>query len=471
MICNNGICMKMSSLIVVISYIIVGVVLTVIDPVVLPIYMTILPFHGYLLYKSFKIKNLLFILLCLMTFLSHGVGSIVFYLDRDNASSTGFGAIGDFDFSYGRLFSSYSYLAVFLLFLLLFVSFSQKKYHQNFLSIFIKQQYERLKMQSMTWSLKPIVFAVILFSIISIWMYNHHIGMTGLKQTELPFHMTGALFYARRFLFPVILVWIFFKTKSKNIASILLILYSLIVGVLATSKSAALLVLVPLIYLNYMMGKKMMFYLCLIASVVVYIVVGEMRLLIYDMDADVDVLTIFTSAYDFFPEERNLFLFIVKNITGRLYGLQSTVLGDQYTKLNFDGLVDFYTTSKIIDVIPDYVPTLFGINLPSDKAYGVGLGYSGTMQLLSCHNYLFTIFQSLIVSFVFCIQNNCIQDLFLKKNGVIIKYVSVLIVFLSFILFYDGNQMLYVYILTLLLLLIHHYCRPKSQKMKSISSV
>ncbi len=452
-------------------YVVVGIYLTFIDSFVLPVYLTILPFHGFLLYKSIKTKNLLFILFSLLTFISYGIGSIFFYLDRENAKSTGYAAIGDFDFSYGQLFSAYSYFAVFLLFLTLFISYFKKKSHSIFLPLFMQQQYEKLISYSKTWSLKPLVLCLGVFLMISLWMFSNHIGMIGLHQTELPFHMTGILFYSRRFLFPIILVYLFFKTKSKNIASVLLIFYALIVGVLATSKSASLIILLPLIYLNYMMGKKMMSLFCFISAVACYVIVGTMRTFIYDMDAEVDIMTIFSSSYNFFPEDRNLFVFICQNITGRLYGLQSTVLGNQYSGLTFGSLIDFYTTSKITDVIPDYVPALFGFELPEGFAFGVGLGYAGTMQLLSCHNYFFAIIQAFIVSVVFCIQNNCVQGIFHREVGISYKYISILIVFLSFLIFYDGNQMQSVYLLTLLQLMVYYIAvKPFKKIGKSVSN-
>ncbi len=445
----------MKSKILLLLYVIIGFVIAYTDPFVLPIYLTILPFHCFLLYKSIKTKNLLFILFCFLTFLSYGIGSIAFYVDREHANSVGFDAIGSFDFSYSRLFEAYSYLAIFMLVLWGIVLIEKKSYHSNFLPSFVKEQYYKIrKTTTKTWSIFPILIAVILFSAISLWMYSFHIGMIGLHQTELPYHLTGILFYSRRFIFPLFLTWFFFKTRDKFTASILLIFYSLIVGVLATSKSAALLVLLPITYLNYMMGKKGMFYVCVIASVVVYVLVGSVRTVIYQTDAGIDALDLLSLSYDFNSGDRSFLLFVVKNITGRLYGLQSTVLGEQYTNLSFMGLFDYYTHAHILEVVPDYVNTLFGFDLPEDKAFGVALGYTGTMQILSCHNPLYTVLQSIIIGKIFCIQNDCVQKVFRLNGQTIYKYAMILLVLYSFLQFYNGDMILQVYFITLLILIL-----------------
>lgn len=456
--------MMNKKIIVFIIYVVLGFVLALTDPFVLPVYLTILPFQSFLLYESVKTKNIFFILFSFMTFLSYGIGSVAFYLDRKNANSVGFDAIGNFDFSYSSLFSAYSYFVVFVISLWFFVSVFKKKQHSNFLSGFIKEQYKVITSRSSSLSLFPISLLVVLFSAISIWMYSFHIGMIGLHQTELPFHLTGILFYSRRFLFPLVLVWVFVKTKSKDVATILLIIYSLIVGVLATSKSAALFVLLPLAYLNYMMGRKKLFYICTVAAIIVYVIVGGVRTVIYETDADVDILALFSTSYDFYSADRGLVLTVVKSVTGRLYGLQSTILGNQYDHMTIDGLLSFYTGSGITTVVPDYVQSLFGFELPEDKAYGVALGYSGTMHILACHSYLLTILQAFIVSIIFCVQNNSVQMVFRREGLTKYKYVLLILLLFSFMKLYEGIEMVTVYVCLFAIVIIKQFALKTEKK-------
>ena len=425
------------------------------DPYVMPIYLTLLPFHALLLFLSVKSKNVLFIFYSAFLFLSHGIGSTLFYLNRDRAEAVGFSAIGNFDFSYYRMFKAYSYLFVFILALTLFVYIFKRKDHTNFLPEHIKQQYNNITIKSSNWSQLPILTGIVIFSAISIWMYNKHIGMIGLHQTELPFHLTGVLFYSRRFLFPIILLWFFIKTKNKETASFLLAIFSFIVGVTSTSKSASLLILVPLAYINYLIGKKKLFVFLIILIGIIYYIVGEMRTLIYEYDADIDLVSVITFSFDF-SNDKNLLITILGNITGRLYGLQSTVLADQYWSLSFNDLLRFYTTSTISEIVPNMAKTLFGFSLPDDKAFGVGIGFNGTMQLLSCHNYYYSIIQAFIVSILFSIQNNCVQRIMKTKGRMILKNGIILLLLFSFIRFYNGFELLSIYI-SILIILISRY--------------
>lgn len=444
-------------------YLLIGLLLGFYDPVVVPVYLTVLPFHAFLLYLSIKTKNIVFLLFCIFLFLSHGIGSIGFYLDRDNAQSVGFSAIGNFDFSYERFFSAWSYLVVFLLFLLLFISIFSKRYYRNsYIFDFIKQQIIYYESRSrFKWTVFPLLFFSLLFTAISIWMYNYHIGMIGLNQTALPYHLTGVLFYSRRFVFPLILLSFFFRTKEKFISTIILIIYALLIGILATSKSASLIILIPLVVYHYISGKKKLAFIGFIASVFVYVVVGSVRTVIYEYDAEIDLISLMNNTDLTVQNNKNLILFIVNNVTGRLFGFQCTVLTDQYMLTSFLDLVRFYTYSTIDQIVPNNYQTLFGMNLSDDRAFGVCVGYVGSMQLLSCHNYYYTIIQAFIVSVIFTLLNNSIRGVFLQSSKPFYKWIALFVFLYSFMQFHNGVDMKVVYFSIILLFLIRRISLKK----------
>ena len=144
------------------------------------------------------------------------------------------------------------------------------------------------------------------------------------------------------------------------------------------------------------------------------------------------------------------------NFTNRLYGLQSNVLPVQNYDLKLNGIVNFYTGTPISQVLPDFTFNIFGINLPEDKAYGVGFGYTGSMTLLSCHNYLYSILQAVIIAILFVIQNDNIQRIMKEKGGLLYKYIALLILMVSYMSFHDGVSMTGVYISTIVLVIIHY---------------
>jgi len=435
------------------AYVIIGLVLYFTDPFVLPVYLTLLPLQSLFLYLAVKSNNFVFILFGALLFFSYGIGSTPFYLERENMNSVGFGAIGNFDFSYSRLFSAYSYILVFLIAITVFLFIFRKKYHDNFFMKFLRDEFRKSQFQSSSeWHLLPLIVLVVVFLVVSIWMYNNHIGMVGLHQTELPFHLTGFLFYSRRYVFPIVLLWVFYKTKAKGAATLLLVFYSLIVGIVATSKSVALILLLPLAVFNYVTGRKTISIITLVSAIIIYAVIGTIRSFIFEYDAEVDLATVFSNSYVFFGD--NFIIYIINNISSRLYGLQSLVLTDQFDIMSFSDLLNYYTGTPLTGLIDDIPRTLFGINLPGDRAYGVGVGYTGTMILLSNHNYLYTVLQAFIISMVFAIQNNSIQRIFCNNGGLKYKILSLLVVIYSFLDLFDGNRLTIVYLSTIILFIM-----------------
>lgn len=451
-------------------YVIVGFVLLFVDPYVLPVYLTLLPLQSLFLFLATKSNNFIFILFCSLLFVAFGIGSTTFFLDRENMNSVGFGAIGNFDFSYSRLFDAYSYLFVFLSALTIFIFLFKRRSHRNFIIKFLREEFDKVRLlPSAEWSLIPLITLVVFFLFVSVWMYNNHIGMIGLRQRELPFHLTGILFYSRRFIFPLILLWTFYKTRAKGAATIILVFYALVVGVVATSKSVALILLLPLILFNYVTGKKTASIITLVAAIIIYAVVGTIRSFIFENDAEVDLMTVFSNSYVFFGG--NAIVYIINNFTSRLYGLQSLVLTDQFSLLSFSDLINYYTGTPLTEIIDDIPRTLFGINLPGDRAYGVGVGYTGTMILLSNHNYLYVVIQAFIISLVFAVQNNSIQKFFNSRGLLKFKIISLLIVFYSFLDLFDGNRMTIVYLSTILLVYLSNRFAVSSTRQRVINKV
>ena len=438
--------------------ILIGFVIALIDSFVLPVYLTFMSLHALFLYISMKTKNILVVIYSIFQFVSYGIGSTFLYLYRSQAERTGFAAIGSFDFSYAQLFSAYSYMFVFFTAFLLFSFLFKKQYHSNSLVTFIRQQYNTIRLRP-TLSLFPIIICVLFFCWISIQMYNLHIGMIGLQQTELPFHMTGILFYSRRYLFPIILIWLFVKTKSKTLATVVLIIYSVFMGITATSKSACILVLAPLAFINYLIGKRGMAYVCAFFAAVGYMVISEMRQIVFDFDADIAVWDLLNTS--FVIHDDNVVLSFLYRFTNRFFGLRSSILPDQYHGLDFNDLVDFYLGKGLSIIMPDYCLDLFGFSLPGDKAYGVSLGFNGTMALLSCHNYLYSIFQAFIVALIFAIQNDCFQRIVKSRSKNIIKYLAILVLLAGFYSFFGGHSFIIVYVTTFVLLLIRANVRVK----------
>jgi hypothetical protein len=290
------------------------------------------------------------------------------------------------------------------------------------------------------------------------------IGLVGLIPIQLPYRLTGILFYVRRYIFSAILAYLYLKTNDNKLSAIILIIYALIVGVTGSSKGAALIVLAPIAYVSFLYKNKRLGWAIIIAMLVIYEFVSFSRNYIFEEEASLEWDVVFSNTFEYVTSSYSLTDILTMGIEGlcsRIYGMRSAVLSYQYTKLTFDDMVSFYTLqSSLNELTPNIVQDLFGIVLPEDKAYGVGFGYVGTFIIFSNHNFFLAVLQALIIGFIVKIQGTYLNQI-LNSEIRWAKYVGIGIVLLSFLIFQDGMLMSYIYVATLLLYLLKSICIRK----------
>lgn len=445
-------------------YCIVGFIISFTDAYTLPIYVTVLPIQ-YLFFKyAIRLKNFPILIMEAIWLLSIGIGSITFFLNRSEAQSVGFRAIGNFKFSYGDFFSVYSFFLLFQLLVFIILKLMQSQSNRFSIIDFVKEEMNNITESKSHSSIFPLFVSIVTFSIISISMYYNHIGMTGLQQTRLPFHLTGILFYSRKFLFTAILIYLFLRTENKRLGAILLILYAFLVSVTGSSKSLNIMILAPVAFLCFIHGYKKTMWLVLASLVIVYSFVSDARTLIYNTDASLPVVELISNSFSIFSDNFNIRDFVFSFVDGfceRLYGMQTAVLTSQYTKLDFDDFLNFYTLSATgSDLVPDFSRTLFGIVLPDDMAFGVGVGYTGTFTMLTNNNYIIAILQALIVAVNFGLQNRFYQKT-MKSSRRLLKYAALGLILFGLMGFNDGYSIFPLYFSTLSLFFICKYSKSK----------
>lgn len=436
------------------------------DVKTLVIYVTVLPVHFIFLKIALAKKNLLLTLFMTLFFISHGIGSLTFFWFRKDYSATGYRAIGNFDFSFNRFYEAYSYIFTICLFVTIFCFLFDKHKNISFLSKFVKSEVIRGTSSSKSYSIFPIFIVAVLFAIISFWMYDVGVGMIGLHNNPLPFHLAGILFYARRLLFTIVLLFLFLKTKDKQTAALILVVYAFIVGITGTSKSISLLLLLPTILILFIIQKINIAYIVIVLTLFLYEYIGISRNVVYDTDASISFAEILNYTNNRFvkgiADGSISFFDLLNSICDRFYGPSSTVLTYQYPVLRFDGLASYYFSLKDIGVmVPDAALNLYGIVLPDDKAYGVSFGLTGTLVLLSCHNYLYTIMQAFIISILFVVQNNTLQNVFSTSGNRLHKYITLGISVGAFLIFMSGHFIAMEYLATIVLYFYSGYRKKK----------
>lgn len=421
----------------------------------------VVPAQLYLFNLSYKTNNLFLVVLFLFFLISVGGSSVTLFLTREERPDSGMGNVGTFNFTIPSFIEVYLRVFIFLLFFIIFVKVLDNHKSLNLTMSFIKQEITKLTSLKSTYSLFPVIILSIVFACISIWMYNNHVGILGLKnQNNLPFHLTGVFYYLRRLVFTIVLLFLFIKTKNKVVAFYILIVYSFIVSVSASSKSINLMILVPIGLYFILVGKKLIGGLSIVISVFIYAYVMGARELIFSSDGDAPLLDVFTTANDFtilILNDKDLLFSVIGSFFHSLYGMDTVVTAYQYTSVGIYEFASYYTGTHISVVIPDIVFRIMGYEMPPDKAYGICIGNPGTVVMMSFRNYLFLILESFIFAVVIFINNKSLCKILSLSNKRMIKYLCLGISLGIFYSVITANTMLDIYILTFAMVIIERF--------------
>ena len=183
-----------------------------------------------------------------------------FFLQRDNYQYSGFSAVKDFDFSAFRFIGYYVPVIVAYYVILLVAAtpilLNPARYRIvesgsgafGRLASLIPAEGSRRNRGLMRLLL---VTLVALFASINWWMYDHGIGLTGINPPRLPFHLSGTLYYSARFVFPVILTYLFTRFRPSSADLYLVIAYACFASLTSVSRTVLVLLFLPIFVIGF----------------------------------------------------------------------------------------------------------------------------------------------------------------------------------------------------------------------------
>lgn len=438
------------------------------EPSSILVYLTILPIQFFMMKHAWKRNSIILILLFTYMFVAIGIGSLMLYLDRGSISNVGTNHVGNFDFSYSYLFKVYIYLLVFQLIVLLIFELFNKTNSKKSLLSFITEETTTLSTRGKSFSVFSITVVAIVFALISIWMYNKNIGMIGLKQTQLPYHLSGILFYARRFVFTVVLIWMYAKTKEKGLATAILIAYALIVAVTGSSKSLNLILLVPVGIIALMTRHKGWGITAIVSSLLIYTYVSCTREIVYALDGEVSLAEVVVGSNAIFwsviGEDFSYVTRLIAGVCESLYGMKNVVVAYQYNSLGIYDTLSYFGGVHLGSIIQDMPYELYGVTYSADKAFGVCVGFPGTMVMMSCRNIILLLFEAVVVSFILVIQDTILDAVVVSKKKRVYKYIVLLLFLFSFMSLIEANSLAPVYLCTVMMFLVSKMAKPNQKK-------
>ena len=170
---------------------------------------------------------------------------------------------------------------------------------------------------------------------VKLWMFEVGIGLVGAPPPELPYRLSGILFYLFNYLVPLVVAYLYIKTKRNSLLLALTVsLYAVLIGVLSVSKSVVLIPMASIIAFAWL-DKRWGILICgsILSGIGVLVVVGA-RAIVHVVDGLGSFTelgawgTLIEVFADFSWSPEMLLVFV--DIASRFEGFQSMYLTSQF---------------------------------------------------------------------------------------------------------------------------------------------
>lgn len=404
----------LSEIVKIVIYLFVGLFLILIDERAAVNYFTVLPFHYILLDKTIKRGYYVFVALFLLLFMSIGINSVTFFLCADDYRRTGFNAIGNFGFSLAEYWDSYIYVLSFSLSLYYSMVMFEKLKHcrQNTYKILIGY-FTRLNNYNKVYKKSNIYVVIIsLISIIlTIILYYNQIGIRGMSQTLLPFHLTGVLYYFREIGITSILLYLYIKSPNRGASAVVIMVYLFFLSFTSVSRMLVAFLAIPMVIESFFSNHRKRSVVIMLSYLILFTWMSSARNFLYESTVIkyslIDLVKNSINAVSF--DSIEIIIYLINGISGRLFGTQYVVLAAQYDVVSFFDLCSYYAGVDISEIVPNMMTFMYGIDVVPGMAFGVSIGYIGQMVLFSNGNIIFSVLQGVFVSLVFTVMETCLS--------------------------------------------------------------
>lgn len=334
-----------------------------------------------------------------LAFIATAITPAFFFANREDYSFSGFNAIRDFDFDLASFFIAYAHLYIFLLSTLVFSLALRKAIYaknkkicrgvklQQF-SLARKEAFvKRFKMRggAFAYSLYCVAFILIFLIPLNMFMYIYGIGIATVEPQPLQFKLVGITFYARNYVAPLVLTYLYAKSDRKAFVTIILVMYAALVGIFSLSKGNIALACMPVLLFCILDKKLGKFVILLICYMFLFGGVAWARQFVFltEVGSFEMIAMIINDSFS------NEFWFhvnpirVLSEFSNRLFGASVIVLANQYHLENgIAEIVNFFLarTENLDNIIAFDV---FGLKPVDGVIMGVSMGYIGTMLLLA----------------------------------------------------------------------------------------
>lgn len=131
--------------------------------------------------------------------------------------------------------------------------------------------------------------AILVFAAINWWMFNNSIGLTGINPPELPFKLSGILYYLARFVFPAVLIFLLTRFRPTSLDLTVLVAYACFASLTSVSKTTLFLLFLPALITSFLNKQYVFLASALVLLALFYPVVNVARNFVYLVDEGLSV--------------------------------------------------------------------------------------------------------------------------------------------------------------------------------------
>lgn len=331
--------------------------------------------------------------LALLTFvalfgISFAISPTFFFLNRDQYTYSGWTAVGSFHFDLGEFLSIYIWPYLFMYLVLAVAIFTRSIVPRAPAGPAPEASPELdtspagpdTPPRDLTWFLYAFLAAMAPFLV---YMHQLGVGIVGLIPTELPFKLTGAFYYFRGLISPLLVFYLYGHARRTRLLAVVVMAFAILAGTGAASRSVLAMFMMPVLFYAYLDRQYVRLGASIFLLAIGYTLVSQMRGTLYDLGPTTLLAAILSTDLienmDLFAA--GFYLEFITGITQRLGSAQEIVLCHQYhLEDQALGIWNFATGNPVVE---NMALDIFKMYLPEDKAFGVGFALVPMAMLLA----------------------------------------------------------------------------------------
>jgi hypothetical protein len=402
------------------------------------------PMAATLIYASYKRRFFTLTVFLSFAFVAHAFSPAFFFMNKDEYSYAGFSAIRDFDFNVYEFAEIYANVFLLLILIVMFSILLNRLFFNSKTAIVQNDLKTRLPVVptargGKAYDIRLIVFIICGLLPLNALMYVYGIGISTVEPQQLPFKLVGISFYLRAYVAPVLLTWMYLKSRRGLVATLFILLYAALVGVLSLSKGAISLACLPVIIFSVLDNHRARLIVSSLYFLLLYSAVSWARQFVFVADVgtfELVQLILDNVTLEIFSDSGSL-ASTIGQLSARLYGAQSVVLAYQYNLSGqFAEIANFFlgvteTYSYIVN------QELFGLEPAEGVVVGAGIGYLATMILLANKSLIVLALLAFISAGCFVVSEAALRK-YITSGNTLFRGLGYALGFLMMFFLYDA---------------------------------